>query len=84
MKMPRNATNLIKFYIKFGIQGCDCHLKIWYFQQMRAISGFIGVTPGKRLFSGSKQQNLRDFWGALEGHDGPKTPLNYPKIFVSV
>ena len=63
MKMPRNAINLIKVYRKFGIQGCDCHLKIWYFQQMRAISGFIGVTPGKRLFSGSKQQNLLTFLG---------------------
>jgi len=62
IKMPRNAINLIKFYIKFGIQGCDCLLKIWYWLKILALFHFIGETRGKCPFKRSKQQYIWCLW----------------------
>ena len=58
MKMPRNAINLIKFYRKFGIQGCDCHFKIWNWLKILALFQFLGIIlrgePFKNKSSRSK------------------------------
>ena len=83
MKMPRNATNLIKFYRKFGIQEGDFCSKICYWLKILALFRLIGFTRCDRRFRGSKQQNLRTFLGVLRGQIDPQTP-SQPFINVCV
>ena len=40
MKMSRNATNLLKFYRKLGIQGCAYLFKICYWLKILALFDF--------------------------------------------
>ena len=77
MKMPRNTTNLIKFYRKFGIQRCDCHFKIWYWLKILALFQFIGEMRGKCPFRSTKHQISRTYFGHARGY--PMLP-GYPNL----
>ena len=83
--MPRNATNLLKFYRKFGIQWCDCFLKIWYWLKILALFYFewllllIGRSTNLTFAMKTKTSHarLREYWWNLRQFEKNKKNAKY-------